>query len=69
MHQVKENKSLDFSIDESNFDNFIKNISSRNSINTNESINNHSIIYHLPILGKDEIFKKRDNFNSHNERL
>jgi hypothetical protein len=64
MSKTKTNKSIEFSIDEDNFNEIINNISSRNSINTSGSLIFEGIqTYHMPLIDKEEVMKKREFLN------
>lgn len=64
MSNTKTNKSIEFSIDDNNFNEMVNNISSRNSINTSGSIIFEGLqTYHMPLIDKDEVMKKREFFN------
>ena len=69
MLKNKENKSIEFSVDESNIDDVLYNISSRNSINVSSNLNfEGSINLQVNVMERDEIMKKREFANRDAER-
>ena len=67
--KTKDNKSIEFSVDESNIDDVLYNISSRNSINASSSLNFEGTLnLQVNVLEKDEIMKKREFANRDAER-